>query len=166
MSESDEELQMLQYTCLYQAHVNKVGGKENALTWGDIIRTDYPHFKDLMEHHVGKDTQTFELLLPHVRPEDVEECKGGELLRDSDEETKKKLPLFLQYKCNHKSRYNGKTWQWILNNQYKYYVWSIANTMGRETSSFKILSHGLQPKDRDIVMSTAKGQWKRSMLAK
>jgi len=159
MVDDDDLMRTLQYDCNYAFHVAKVGGKENVKTWGEIVNEDYLHFVELMCFHVGKDTQTFQTLSSQLQPPDLERALESTRIRDTEEFKDMEIQRFLNYTCTHNSKYNGRTWGFILGKNYQYYLWSVANTMGRDTRTFKALVQKLKPADRASVLGTPKGKF-------
>jgi hypothetical protein len=156
---SDPLVDLLQRTCTYAAHIKYVGGRENVKTWGEIIRSDSSHFVELMCYHVGKESRTFELLFNELPESDRQKSLDSIRERDRPDNVEARKEKFLSYTCEHKSRFNGKTWGYILKNAYSYFLWSVANTMGRETATFAVLVSCLQPEDQQKVLDTPKGEY-------
>ena len=53
---------------------------------------------------------------------------------------------------------NGKTWRQIRAERYPYFMWSVGNSMGRDTKSFQVLVECLNPADQITVKTTNKGE--------
>lgn len=154
MQEYDPEtLKRLSWPCNYTFHEEYVGGRDNVLTWLDIYENHYPHFVELLAKHVSKDTEIYRMFLPLVKPEDMATITKAQ----ADVNT---LERFLNYKCMHNSSMKGKTWKFIREKKYSYYVWSVANTMSRNSRTFLALVEGLTPEDKEIVLATEKGKYK------
>ena len=145
----------LQYEIRYSALTPKNVG----LTWGQLIDKDYAEFVDLMSYSVAVDSNTFMALKGHLKtPDDVEKAQAAIRHSDTDEGKKKTQEKFLALTCGHKGAMNGKTWGEIRKLDYSYFLWSVANSMGRDTKSFDVLVQCLTEKDRITVLTTPKGQ--------
>ncbi len=145
----------LQYEIKYSALTPKNVG----LTWGQLIDKDYAEFVELMTYSVAVDSNTFMALKGHLKtPDDVEKAQAAIRHSDTDEGKKKTQEKFLALTCGHKGAMNGKTWGEIRKLDYSYFLWSVANSMGRDTKSFDVLVQCLTEKDRITVLTTPKGQ--------
>ena len=154
MQEYDNETyDRLSYLCNYSFHYDYVGGKEKALTWLDILENHYRHFVDLLSIHVSKDSDLFRSFFELLQPEDQTAVLKSQ-------ENLSPLDRFLNYKCMHNSRMKGKTWRFIREKKYPYYLWSVANTMSRTSRTFNALVEGLKPEDKELVLQTEKGKFK------
>jgi hypothetical protein len=142
----------LQYECKY--HLCKHTG----VTWGELIALDYPNFVDLMSHSVARDSNTFLALQGHLTPSDRMCAQTSTRHNDTEEGKKQTRERFLDLTCTHKGTMNGKTWRHILKNNYSYFMWSIGNTMGRDTKSFSVLVTCLKQEDQTRVITTPKGE--------
>jgi hypothetical protein len=71
-----------------------------------------------------------------------------DLVTESDKET------FLSYTCGHKGRFSGKTWAHVMKSDYNYFKWTVQNTMGRDTKSFRVFVECLRPRDIEVVKKT------------
>ena len=145
----------LQYEIRYSALTPKNVG----LTWGQLIDQDYAEFVELMTYSVAVDSNTFMALKGHLKtPGEVEHAQAAIRHSDTDDGKKKTQEKFLALTCGHKGAMNGKTWGEIRKLDYSYFLWSVANSMGRETKSFDVLVQCLTEKDRITVLTTPKGQ--------
>ena len=145
----------LQYEIRYSALTPKNVG----LTWGQLIDKDYAEFVELMTYSVAVDSNTFMALKGHLKtPGEVELAQAAIRHSDTDDGKKKTQEKFLALTCGHKGAMNGKTWGEIRKLDYSYFLWSVANSMGRETKSFDVLVQCLTEKDRITVLTTPKGQ--------
>ena len=145
----------LQYIVKYSALTPKNLG----LTWGELIERDYEEFVELMTYSVAVDSNTFMALKGHLKtPGEVEHAQAAIRHGDTDDGKKKTQEKFLDLTCGHKGAMNGKTWGEIRKIDYSYFLWSVANSMGRETKSFDVLVQCLTEKDRITVLTTPKGQ--------
>ena len=145
----------LQYEIKYSALTPKNVG----LTWGQLIDKDYAEFVELMTYSVAVDSNTFMALKGHLKtPGEVEHAQAAIRHSDTDDGKKKTQEKFLALTCGHKGAMNGKTWGEIRKLDYSYFLWSVANSMGRETKSFDVLVQCLTEKDRITVLTTPKGQ--------
>jgi hypothetical protein len=145
----------LQYEIRYSALTPKNVG----LTWGQLIDKDYAEFVELMTYSVAVDSNTFMALKGHLKtPGEVEHAQAAIRHSDTDDGKKKTQEKFLALTCGHKGAMNGKTWGEIRKLDYSYFLWSVANSMGRETKSFDVLVQCLTEKDRITVLTTPKGQ--------
>ena len=133
------------YSCKY---------KDPLVTWGELIKKDYEHFKELLSTYVRIDTQTFNVLQSQLKPDDREEALHALRFYDTPEYLDYRKAAYLEYICNHKGRFNGKTWRFILENDYKYFMWAVQHTMGRHTKSFQILVECLRPDDIAAVKAS------------
>lgn len=156
MLDTDEAmtLRYLQYDCKYRAC------KYQDLTWGALILQDYPHFVELMSTQVPLDSNTYIALKSRVRPEHVGLTLTSVRTKDTPEGKEKTQKEFLDMKCTHRGRMNGKSWRDIRRDDYSYYVWAVGNTMTRDTKTFKVLSSCLDRAGTSIVEMTPKGQVK------
>jgi hypothetical protein len=144
----------MQYECKYRAC------KYPNVTWGALAQQDYQHFLDLMSTEVPADSNTFVALRSELRPEDVEAAMTTTRTRDTTEGKNKTQKDFLDMKCTHKGRMNGKSWHAIRETDYSYFVWSVGNTMTRDTTTYKVLSSCLDTAGAKLVNSSTKGQVK------
>lgn len=53
--------------------------------------------------------------------------------------TAQDLDRFLSYECKYK-RYKGKTWGWVLSNDFDYFTYIIKNVMEKSTRTYQVLS--------------------------
>ena len=124
-----------------------------------MIEKDYAEFVELMSYSVAVNSNTFMALKGHLKtPGEVEHAQAAIRHSDTDDGKKKTQEKFLALTCGHKGAMNGKTWGEIKKIDYTYFLWSVANSMGRETKSFDILVQCLTEKDRITVLKTPKGQ--------
>ena len=154
MQEYDTETyKRLCWPCNYTFHDEYVGGPDKRLTWLDILENHYNHFVELLSAHVSSDTELYRMFLPLVKDEDKSKIEQAQ---------SKLTPLerFLNYKCMHNSTVKGKTWRFIREKKYSYYVWAVANTMSRTSRTFLALVEGLKPEDKEEVLRTEKGKYK------
>jgi hypothetical protein len=158
-NETEEELHLryLQYTCTYKACKYT---EPNEKTWGGLIKDDYPHFVELMKKHVPLDSNTFKVLSKNLHPPDLKECCRSTRVYETEEAKQEEKERFLDLTCTHTGRMNGKKWRDVLKKDYNYFMWSVGNTMGRETKTFKIFVECLTPADKVNVLGTPKGKVK------
>lgn len=142
----------LQYECVYKEC------KHKGVTWGELINSDYSNFADLMSNSVARDSNTFLALKGHLKPADLEFALTSTRHNETEEGKKESQEKFLDLICTHKGSMNGKSWRHIKTNNYSYFMWSIGNTMGRDTKSFKVLVTCLKPEDQTRVITTPKGE--------
>lgn len=142
----------LQYECKYRAC------KYTGLTWGEVYAQDYDHFLWLMTTEVALDSNTFVALCGHIRPCHAAGALNGVRTRDTEDGKNKIRNEFLDMKCTHRGRMGGKTWREIRDIEYSYFVWSVGNTMTRETKTFKVMSSCLDAHGAKIVNGSPKGQ--------
>ena len=128
-----------------------------AMTWGQLFTKDYPHFVELLTFHVGVHTKIFHAFISLLSPADQEKARTATRFRDTLEGQAGRLDHYLSLECSHKGKMNGKTWRWIRDNNYGYYLWSVGNAMGRDTRSFSALFEGLRDGDKTMVQNTPKG---------
>ena len=154
-TETKEErtLRFLQYQCSYR-HC-----KYPLDTWGEIIIKDYPHFVELMCKHVPAESKTFEALCEKLGPLDLEKAKTTERVYTSESDSDRR-DRYLDMTCSHNGRMKGKKWSEILNTDYGYFIWSVGNTMGRDTRTFNVFVECLTESDKRMVMCTPKGKVK------
>ena len=144
----------LQYECTYK-HCKYQDPRK---TWGDIIREDYPHFLELMSQHVPLNSKTFNVLKSELNLDDVQVAENTIRFIDLPENKEKQQEAYLQLKCTHRGRMHGKTWGEILKKDYNYFLWSVGNTMSRETRTFNTLVQCLTDADQHMVRLTPKGK--------
>jgi len=144
----------LGYTCDY--HACKY--KDEGITWGELFQKDMAHFIDLMSHHVGASTKTFNVLSQLLSPEKREAAKRSTRRVDTPEYKKEQEDFYLNLTCTYKGKSNGKTWREIKDTNYSFFVWAVGNAMGRDTKSFHVFKRCLKPEDQKMVEETAKGE--------
>jgi hypothetical protein len=144
----------LQYECKYRA----CKYPELTMTWGELFVYDYDHFRELLTHEVPLDSNTFVALRGHLKDEDVTKAFRTIRTRDTEDGKSKIRNEFLDMQCTHRGRMGGKTWREIREEDYSYFVWSVGNTMTRETKTYKVLSSCLDPHGTKLVNGSAKGQ--------
>lgn len=156
--ETDEEkkTRYLQYECTYRA----CKYKDPLKTWGELVKTDYSHFCELMTNHVPLESTTFDVLKGELFPPDLKVAENTVRHQDTEKGQEEQLERYLDMKCEHRGRMHGKTWREILKKDYNYFMWSVGNTMGRDTRTFKTFIACLKTKDQTIVLSTEKGKVK------
>ena len=155
-ADQENTVRYLQYEVGYRAC------KYKSTTWGDLVQNDYLHFKDLMTHHVPLESKTFKYLVSQLKPEDAKEAMAATRVYDTEAGRQAIKDRFLDYVCNHKGRMQGKKWGEVLKNDYEYFKWSVANTMGRDTRTYEVLLSCLKEADQKEVESTKKGEYKRA----
>jgi hypothetical protein len=146
--EEEQLIRYLQFDCNYR-HSHYPGK-----TWGEILLLDYEHFKALLCMHVPREGKTYSALRAALKEEDKGLADTCTRIQEAEQE---KFARFMGYTCGHQGRMNGKTWLQILNKDYDYYMWAVANTMGRESSTFNMLVQALKPVDQAIVVNLSKG---------
>jgi hypothetical protein len=144
----------LQYDCTYK-HCKY---QDPLKTWGEIIREDYPHFLELMSQHVPLNSKTFDVLKSELNLDDVQVAENTIRFIDLPENKGKQQEAYLQLTCTHRGRMHGKTWGDILKKDYNYFLWSVGNTMSRETRTFNTLVKCLKDADQHMVRLTPKGK--------
>jgi len=147
----------LNYECTYKACKYADPG----MTWGQLVRDDYEHFKQLMHEHVPLESKTFDALKSQLRNDDLETAKNNVRFIDTPDQTKERVSRYMEMTCQHNGRMKGKTWKKIFELDYPYFMWSVGNTMGRDTRTFKTFVTCLKDEDRELVMKTPKGSVKR-----
>jgi hypothetical protein len=145
----------LQYQCSYR--MCKYKG-EDIKTWGELIRDDRAHFVFLISSEVSVESNTFVALSTFLSPQELSTAVSYVRRRDTPEGKEDTCGDFLRLICSHKGRMNGKTWQAVRELDYSYFVWSVGNSMGRDTKTFNVFFDCLHPKEQTLVRSTAKGQ--------
>jgi hypothetical protein len=142
----------------YEVKYSDLKKEHKGITWGQLILDDYHHFVYLMSHSVAKDSNTFMALKSELKPDDLEFSWHTVRSRDTEEGKKAIRDRYLELKCSHKGAMNGKTWRQIRAEKYSYFMWSVGNSMGRETKSFDVLVQCLNPADQITVRTTGKGE--------
>jgi len=153
-ADADMVTRYLQYECNYRA----CKYRDPVITWGELITKDYPQFLDLMMHHVPSQSNTFIALRSQLKPADVLAAAVSTRERDTDKGKQRECTEYLKYVCNHKGRMNGKTWGTIRATDYSYFVWSVGNTMNRDTKTFNVMKNCLTPAHQMYVQGTEKGK--------
>jgi hypothetical protein len=151
--ENDDEerlLRYLQYDCNYR-HSHYPGK-----TWGEILILDYEHFKALLCIHVPREGKTYAALRKALKDEDKEFADTCIRVQEQEQD---KFTRFMGYTCGHQGRMNKKTWLQILAKDYDYFLWAVANTMGRESTTFNVLIQALKPEDQAMVLKLEKGKY-------
>jgi hypothetical protein len=151
-SDDEEKVRYLQYECSYRANIHP------GLTWGDLIKKDYNHFAYLMGNHVPAESATYRVLRSELREADHASCDASVRYHDTEFGKEKQRERYFALICNHKGRMAGKTWKEIFTTDYKYFLWSVGNTMGRETRTFNVFLSCLEAKDQLRVLSTPQGK--------
>lgn len=138
-----ELLQYLQYdVTLYSCKY-----KDPVRTWGEILAQDYPHFKDLLAHYLPLESKTYKILSQRLKPDDKIWADKEERVYDTELYTEQQKERYLNFKCNHKGKHNGKTWRQVREDSYGYFKWSVKNAIGRDTQTFRYLVQCLRPED-------------------
>ena len=150
------ENRYLEFDCGFKAC------KYDNVTWGQLLKLDYLHFVDLMSHHVPVDSKTFEALAGEMTPTESAAARAATRYVDTAKFVEDAQHEYMLLECTHKGRMNGRTWGYIFKNDYKYFMWAVGNTMGRQTRTFKVFSSMLMPEHVIYVQSTPKGQVKAS----
>jgi len=150
--EDEMTVRYLQYECKY------IKNKYKGQTWGDIIHKDYDHFLFLLSKEVARDSNTFLALKGQLKPEDQQKAFDCTRTRDTDEGRLAAREDMLQYKCSHRGRMHGKTWKEVRDSDYSYFTWAVANTMGRDTKSFRVYRDCLNEAEKKLVDGAPKGQ--------
>lgn len=155
----DDEMieRYLEYPCSYRMCKYKGPFQK---TWGELIKDDRQHFVFLLSSEVSPTSNTFLALSSFLTPSELSLALSCVRRRDTKEGRKEEQMYFLALECTHKGRMNGKTWQAIRTRDYSYFVWAVANTMNRDTKSFKVFFECLNPKEQTLVLSGEKGQIK------
>jgi hypothetical protein len=91
---------------------------------------------------------------------DAEKALNTTRFQDTPDAKVEELKRYLDMKCGHKGKMNGHTWGDILKNNYRYYLFSVGNCMGRDTRSFRVFFQALRDEDKQIVQNTPKGEVK------
>ena len=144
----------LQYECRYR----KMKYKDR--TWGWLVQNDYKHFVELMCFEVPAESNTFLALSTQLTPDDKVKAQHTTRTRDTPEGKTDTCNKYLEYKCTHKGRMNGKTWKEVRGTDYSYFTWAVGNTMARETKTFNIFRECLREPERKLVDSFPKGKVK------
>lgn len=152
MTDDDDHMRYLQYECSYRANVHK------GLTWGELANKDYDHFVYLMGNHVPADSATYKALRPELKESDRVSCDSKVRYHDTEEGKATQRERYLALLCNHKGRMAGKTWKEIYDSDYDYFLWSVGNTMGRDTRTFNVFLSCLNENDQKRVLGTPKGK--------
>ena len=142
----------LQYECQYRKM------KHKGQTWGWLVKNDYAHFVELMSFEVPLESNTFVALSTQLTPEDKAKAELATRTRDTPEGKAESCNKYLEYKCTHKGRMNGKTWKEVRETDYAYFTWAVGNTMSRETKTFNIFKECLRPAEQKLVESFPKGK--------
>lgn len=142
------------YNCDY--HACKY--KDADITWGDLFKQDNEHFVDLLSHHVGASTKTFEVLSQLLTPDQREKATQAVRHADTPEYQKEQEEFYLGLTCNYNGKSKGKTWKEIKEKNYSFFVWAVGNAMGRDTKSFHVFKRCLEPQDQKMVEDTTKGE--------
>ena len=150
--------QLLTRYLQYEVKYSDLAPRHKGITWGQLITDDYHHFVYLMSYSVAKDSNTFLALKSELKPEDLEFSWHTIRTRDTDEGKKILQEKYLDLTCSHKGAMNGKTWRQIRAERYSYFMWSVGNSMGRDTKSFQVLVECLNPADQITVKTTNKGE--------
>jgi hypothetical protein len=155
LEEVDPEvvLRYLQYECGYRSCKYQTPRP----TWGELIVQDYPHFVELMANDVPADSLGFLALMSHVKSQDQLRVRTATKSRDTPEGKQATFNEFLGFTCTHRGRMNGKTWREVRDKDYSYFTWVVANTMNRDTKSFKVFRDCLQEKERSLIDAAEKG---------
>ena len=155
-TETDDQkrVRYLQYKCNYR-HC-----KYPNYTWGEIIRDDYDHFVDLMSHHVPAESKTFDVLKELLTKTDRENAKTTDRIKLIESPLERR-ERYLNMTCSHNGRMKGKTWRYILERDYNYFMWAVGNTMGRDTLTFATFVECLNEVDKRLIMCTPKGKMKQ-----
>jgi len=155
MMEADADMvtRYLQYDCNYRA----CKYRDPLITWGELIDRDYDQFLELMKHHVPVQSNTFIALRSQLKPGHVFAASISVRERDTEEGMRLECKEYLNYVCNHKGRMNGKTWEAIRATDYSYFVWSVGNTMNRDTKTFNVMRNCLTDAHQRYVDATEKG---------
>lgn len=136
------------------------------MTWGEIQEKDYEHFLYLLSNVVGVDTMTFKVLSTLLTDDDKKAATEATRYRDTPAGKKDEEEFYLQLKCNYNGKSKGKTWKYIKENNYSFFVWAVGNAMGRQTKSFNVFKRCLKPEDRELVEATPKGEVRPSKKQK
>jgi hypothetical protein len=147
----------LQYECTYR--MCKYKGAD-VKTWGELIKDDRAHFVFLLSSEVSVASNTFVALSSFLSPTELSTALTYTRRRDTAEGKDETCNDFLSLTCSHKGRMNGKTWAAVRALDYSYFVWAVANSMGRHTRSFTVFLECLHQKEKDLVLSAEKGQIK------
>lgn len=142
----------LQYECRYR------NMKHKGETWGWLVQNDYAHFVELMCYEVPLESNTFLALSTQLTPADKAKAEVSVRTRDTPDGKADACNKYLEYKCTHKGRMNGKTWKEVRESDYSYFTWAVGNTMSRETKTFNIFRECLREPERKLVDSYPKGK--------
>jgi hypothetical protein len=155
----DQEMivKYLQYECRYRKSKYRDAAVK---TWGELIKDDYEHFKFLMSTEVSLESNTFLALSTFLHPLDKAFAMACVRRKDTQEGKESINADFLSLTCSHRGRMNMKSWGDIRASDYSYFVWAVANTMGRETRSFNVFYQCLHEKEQALVDSAPKGHVK------
>jgi hypothetical protein len=148
----------LQYECNYRACKYKEGGHVFPVTWGYLVQHDYAHFVELMTQHVPLESTTYAALKGELLPPDQKAAENTVRFIDTDEAKAAQKERYLDMRCTHNGRMKNKVWRDILNTDYSYFLWSVGNTMGRDTRTFKTFFECLADSDKETVLKTPKGK--------
>jgi hypothetical protein len=162
---NDDSERYKNFPCRYRGCKSEY--KDKKFTWQQIADVDYDHFFMLMSRHVPVESRTFKALRHMLLVGDREiaaVCKRDDLpaLPTAVGDPEK----FKACVCSHRGRMNGKTWGEIIDLDYNYFVWSVANAMGRSTITYKSALQLLSSDDRARVEASEKGQFKTNKRTK
>jgi hypothetical protein len=163
---SDDDEKMAQRYLDYECNYRRMPGDLRGLTWRAIKDHHPDTFVSLMTHDVSTDSKTFQLFQRFLTPEQRQVSSTTVKYQDSPEGIKERQERYLDLPCTHKGRMNGKTWREIRTKDYSYFVWSVGNSMGRDTKSYKSLLGCLNPTEQQLVEDTPKGQVRVSRSVK
>jgi hypothetical protein len=124
-------------------------------TWGWILENDYAAYVDLLSKYVRSNSRTFAILSKCLRSqEDYNRASLASFFYDTHDGQEEELARYLDFKCNHKGRMNGKTWGEIFHHHPDYFEWAVRNAMGRNTRTFQVLVKVFSQEKQDDIMRT------------
>lgn len=126
-------------------------------SWGWILANDYDHFLTLVTYFVGRHSRTFQSLKAFIKPEDIPFV--DKVVENVEEFNNTQKGLYMALPCRHKGRNTGKLWKDIYEQDYNYFLWSVANLMPRDGRMFQIFASFLKPNDYYDVMHSVRGSF-------
>jgi len=154
--DDDPLTRFLNYECEY-----RICKYKNPLrTWGWIAQNDYAHFYELLSQHCPVDSKTYANLSLRLKPEDKAAADTTTRFINTPDGILERRNRLLSMRCGHNGRMKGKTWGYIYDKHYDYFLWSVGNAMGRQTRTFATFVDMLTPTDREMVHATPKGKVK------